>query len=122
MGPATKALLFDLDGTLIDSMPHHHNAWVRWHARRGLGMDEPGFFAATAGRSNAEILADMFPALSVQEHGAMADEKEALYRELARQSLTLIEGAAGFVSAARGAGLQAGGVHRLHTAEHGAGL
>jgi beta-phosphoglucomutase len=106
MGPATKALLFDLDGTLIDSMPHHHRAWVRWHALRGLNMDEPGFFAATAGRSNAEILADMFPALSLQEHEAMADEKEALYRELARQSLAQINGAAAFVAAARNAGLR----------------
>ena len=107
MRPAnTKALLFDLDGTLIDSMPHHHNAWVQWHAKRGLSLDGPGFFAATAGRSNAEILADMFPTFSAQEHVAMADEKEALYRELARQSLTLIAGAAEFVQAARGAGLK----------------
>ena len=25
-----KALLFDLDGTLIDSMPHHQSAWNAW--------------------------------------------------------------------------------------------
>ena len=56
-----KALLFDLDGTLIDSMPHHQSAWDAWYARRGLAMDSSEFFAATAGRSNAEILADLFP-------------------------------------------------------------
>ena len=56
-----QAFLFDLDGTLIDSMPHHHDAWVAWHARRGLAIDADAFFAATAGRSNDEILADMFP-------------------------------------------------------------
>ena len=105
MGGA-KALLFDLDGTLIDSMPHHHNAWVRWHERRGLSIDEASFFAATAGRSNAEILADMLPGHSADEHAVMADEKESLYRELARQSLGLIEGATEFVSAARNAGLK----------------
>ena len=54
-----QALLFDLDGTLIDSMPHHHDAWVEWHARRGLAMDADGFFASTDGRSNAEILAEV---------------------------------------------------------------
>ena len=99
-----KALLFDLDGTLIDSMPHHHNAWVEWYARRGLQMQAGQFFAATAGRSNAEILRDLFPQRSVEEHVAMADEKEAIYRELAAHSLALIDGAQAFVERARGAG------------------
>ena len=99
-----QAFLFDLDGTLLDSMPHHHDAWVEWHARRGMRMDPAGFFASTAGRSNPEILADLFPALSSAQHLAMADEKEALYRERAARSLGLIPGAQRFVSAARDAG------------------
>ena len=98
---AELAFLFDLDGTLIDSMPHHHNAWVEWYARRGLAMEPGGFFATTAGRSNAEILADLFPQFSVEERVAMADEKEAIYRELAAQSLALIVGARRFAEAAR---------------------
>ena len=101
-----KALLFDLDGTLIDSMPHHHNAWVEWYARRGLPMNSGQFFAATAGRSNAEILLDLFPQLSVDEHVAMADDKEAIYRELAAKSLALIAGAQAFVEQARAAHLK----------------
>ncbi|HEY8709642.1 MAG TPA: HAD family phosphatase [Burkholderiaceae bacterium] len=101
-----RALLFDLDGTLIDSMPHHHDAWAQWYARRGLAMGTGDFFSATAGRSNAEILLDLFPALSVQQHVAMADEKEAIYRELAARSLALIGGAQAFVEQARAAGLR----------------
>ena len=101
-----QALLFDLDGTLIDSMPHHHDAWVEWHARRGLVMDAGGFFAATAGRSNAEIMLDLFPSKTVQEHIAMADEKEAIYRSLAARSLALIEGAQAFVQQARACGFR----------------
>ena len=101
-----KAFLFDLDGTLIDSMPHHHDAWVAWHGKRGLALDGDGFFARTAGRSNPEILADMFPAASVAEVEAMADEKEALYREIAAGALQLIFGARDFVARARAAGLR----------------
>ena len=100
----TKALLFDLDGTLIDSMPHHHSAWVEWHARRGSVMGAELSFDKTAGRSNAEILLDLYPERSVDEHVAMADEKEAIYREFAAASLALIAGAQGFVEAARAAG------------------
>ena len=106
MRPDIQALLFDLDGTLIDSMPHHHDAWVLWHEKRGLSLDGDAFFAATAGRSNAEILGDMLPAASAAEIDAMADEKEALYRSIAARSLALIAGARTFVTLARDAGLR----------------
>ena len=101
-----KALLFDLDGTLIDSMPLHHNAWIEWHARRGLAMGEEVSFAKTAGRSNAEILLDLFPQHSAEEHVVMADDKEAIYREFAAKSLALVLGAQAFVEQARAAGLK----------------
>ena len=99
-----RGFLFDLDGTLIDSMPCHHDAWVAWHARRGLSLDADAFFAATAGRSNDEILSDLLPAATAAERVAMAAEKERLYREFAATRLTLVAGAAAFVDAARAAG------------------
>jgi beta-phosphoglucomutase len=103
---AVKAFLFDLDGTLIDSMPHHEAAWVEWYARRGIEMDIRGTFAQTAGRSNAEILRDLFPDHSEDEHLSMADEKEAIYRAFAGPALGLIGGAQAFVDKARAAGLK----------------
>jgi beta-phosphoglucomutase-like phosphatase (HAD superfamily) len=102
----TTALLFDLDGTLIDSMPLHHEAWRAWHAQQGLAFDEGGFFAATAGRTNGEILADLFPARPEAEREAMAEHKERLYRELAAERLTLIAGADDLLAAAGGRGLR----------------
>ena len=102
----TQALLFDLDGTLIDSMPAHQLAWIEWHRRHGLPMDEPAFFSATAGRSNHEILRDMLPARAESELDGLVDEKEELYRAQARQKLELIAGARAYVAAAREAGLR----------------
>ncbi|MCU0775970.1 MAG: HAD family phosphatase [Ideonella sp.] len=99
------ALLFDLDGTLIDSMPHHHEAWVAWHARRARPLDADAFFRATAGRTNAEILAEMFPGEAADTITAMADEKEGLYRAIAATRLALVPGARAFMEAARAAGL-----------------
>ena len=101
-----KALLFDLDGTLIDSMPHHNDAWIAWHARHGFVIEAEPFFKATAGRTNAEILAELFPDHSRGQIDAMADEKEALYREFAEASLTLIPGAQDFAARAKAAGLR----------------
>src|SRR5882672_11207523 len=106
MAAALRALLFDLDGTLIDSMPLHHEAWRVWYARHGLSFDEAGFFEATAGRTNEEILRDLFPALATDERRVLAEEKEALYRELAARSLTLIAGADRTLETAQAGGLQ----------------
>ena len=49
MNSPLAALLFDMDGTLIDSMPLHDRSWAVWHAELGLPFDDAGFFAATAG-------------------------------------------------------------------------
>lgn len=108
--PATRsyeALLFDLDGTLIDSMPLHQRAWAQWLASMGQPLDEdPRFFATTAGRSNAEILAEMYPAKSVAEIAAMGEAKEALYRAAAATQLQLVAGALDLLARARAQGLK----------------
>lgn len=106
MARRIEALLFDLDGTLIDSMPLHHVAWREWHARQGLPFDEEGFFEATAGRTNGEILADLFPGSSPERIEAMAEQKEALYREHARRELQWIAGAPEVLAAAAAQGLK----------------
>jgi len=104
--PRYAALLFDLDGTLIDSMPLHHRAWQAWHARHALPFDDAGFFEATAGRSNDEILRDLLPDLDAAERERLIEEKETLYREEAVRSLALIAGADGVFAQGREAGLQ----------------
>ena len=106
MTQAVRALLFDLDGTLIDSMPLHHEAWRAWHARHGLPFDDAGFFGATAGRTNAEILRELLPTLTPAEREALAEEKEALYRAAAETSLQMIAGFEPIRAAARALGLK----------------
>jgi len=103
---AHRALLFDLDGTLIDSMPLHHVAWRIFFGRHALPFDEAGFFAATAGRTNDEILRDHFPAAGDAQRAALAEEKEAIYRDEAARALRLIPGALEVLHAARAAGLR----------------
>jgi len=103
---ALQALLFDLDGTLIHSMPLHAAAWRLWHRRHGLALDEATFFTATAGRTNAEILADLFPGAPGERIAAMAEEKEALYREQARQHLERVAGSDALLADARARGLK----------------
>lgn len=100
------ALLFDMDGTLIDSMPLHERSWALWHAEMALPYDEAGFFAATAGRTNLEILRDLFPQQPEDALQTMAARKEALYREIAERELTLIAGAREVIAQGRARGLK----------------
>ena len=106
MNSPLAALLFDMDGTLIDSMPLHERSWALWHAEMALPYDEAGFFAATAGRTNLEILRDLFPQESEEALQAMAARKEALYREIAERELTLIAGAREVIAQGRDRGLK----------------
>jgi beta-phosphoglucomutase family hydrolase len=39
------AIIFDCDGTLVDSMPAHYIAWVQTLAEHGLTFDEDRFYA-----------------------------------------------------------------------------
>ena len=39
------AVLFDLDGTLVDTMPLHYQAYAEVFAQRGLQLSEPDFMA-----------------------------------------------------------------------------
>ncbi len=101
-----QALLFDLDGTLIDSMPHHASAWAEFHRRHRLPFDADSFFLATAGRANSEILAEMLPTHSAADRLLLAKEKESLYREFALISLELIPGFEAVRAAARAHGMK----------------
>lgn len=65
----TKGLIFDFDGTLVDSMPVHFLSWKEAFATFGAAFDE-AFFYANAGVSlkgvvekyNLENAADLNPA------------------------------------------------------------
>ncbi|MDB5408597.1 MAG: haloacid dehalogenase superfamily protein subfamily variant 3 with third motif having or [Rhodospirillales bacterium] len=75
-----RALVFDLDGTLVDSDPFHFQAYHEIAARHGVAIDESFFAAHVSGHTNAEACAAMFPAMTHDEHRAIAAEKEVNFR------------------------------------------
>ncbi|MFK0310762.1 HAD family hydrolase [Pseudomonas sp. NPDC090233] len=78
------ALLFDLDGTLTDTDTLHLQAFrqlLREHDGRELTQAQ--FDAQVSGRANGPLFADLFPQASTVDCLALADRKEALFRELA---------------------------------------
>ena len=79
--PRGLALVFDLDGVIVDSMPMHTEAWRTYLEGLGIGCDD--IEDRMHGRRNDEIVRALIDAnLSPQEvfrHGA---EKERLFREM----------------------------------------
>jgi beta-phosphoglucomutase family hydrolase len=101
------ALVFDMDGTLVDNMRYHEQAWIAFFKRRGQDIDPPTFFAQTAGRHNREIMHDWIsPSLTQEELAALAEEKESLYRQLYAPHRKAVAGFTAFAAQARAAQLK----------------
>ncbi|TVP67740.1 MAG: HAD family hydrolase [Nodularia sp. (in: Bacteria)] len=77
------AILFDLDGTIVNTDPIHFQAWQKMLLSYDLHIDEKFYKSRISGGLNPEIVKDILPQLSVAEGEKFADEKEALFRQLA---------------------------------------
>ena len=77
------AILFDLDGTIVNTDPIHYQAWQEMLLNYSIEIDEIFYKSQISGRLNPEIVKDILPQLSVAEGQKFADEKEALFRKLA---------------------------------------
>jgi beta-phosphoglucomutase len=80
------ALIFDLDGVIVDSMPVHELAWQEY--LESLGIDARDIPARMHGRRNDEIVRDFLgeevDECTVLAHGAA---KERLFRDMMRTRL-----------------------------------
>ena len=77
------AILFDLDGTLADTDSIHFAVWQDILTRFDLEIDRPFYQERISGRTNAKIIKDILPQLSLEEAWQLATEKEESYRRLA---------------------------------------
>ena len=103
---APTAFIFDIDGTIIDSMPFHGKSWEAFFARRGVRYEGEAFLRATAGRTGVEIMRERFGPMSDEAAWALVHEKEDVYRELFRPVFREIGGFRAFARAARAEGVR----------------
>ena len=97
-----SAFIFDMDGTLVDSMLFHIQAWMDLLAERGMRATSEAFLHQTGGKTNHQILREVFgECLSEGEIAAYAERKEALYRSLYRSHLKPLAGLIDFLNEAQ---------------------
>jgi len=92
---APRAVIFDIDGTLVDNMALHVEAFAVFAQRHGLPPLTPEDRARLDGRRNSEIFPILFSRdVPRDEWQAYEAEKEGLYRELSRGRLQPMVGLA----------------------------
>src|ERR687897_176613 len=87
------AVIFDIDGTIVDNMHLHAEAFSLFAGRHGLPPLTPEDRARLDGRRNSEIFPILFKReVPREEWQAYEHEKESLYRDLSRGRLTPLKG------------------------------
>lgn len=81
-----NALLFDLDGTLTDTDTLHLQAFRQLlHEYDGRQLSQAQFDDQVSGQANGALFKALFPQATSQQCQALADRKEALFREMSPQ-------------------------------------
>ena len=87
-----QAVLWDLDGVVIDSEEDHKKAWQRLASETGKEFSDEQF-AVTFGWRNDAIIPKVWGAVSAEELQELADRKETYYRDYVRKTAAFLPGA-----------------------------
>lgn len=103
--PPPRAVIFDLDGVIVDSSHEHYESFAALGAEVGYRMTReefPHYF----GRRNEEIFPMLLGAISPERVAELAERKESIFRDLIRERVTPLPGVRALVGALRDAGFR----------------
>src|SRR5215471_3151874 len=101
-----KAYLFDLNGTMINDMPYHIEAWYRILNGLGANISRERTKDECYGKNN-ELLERIFPGrFSEGEKNRISFEKEKQYQKEFFPQLQLIKGLDSFLKKSRQRGIK----------------
>lgn len=91
--PGTLAVLWDMDGVLVDTSPFHFSAWKQVMSQYGIELNQNSF-KAIFGLKNEVIIQEFFN--KEKNDAALAQEienrKETIFRKLIHNKITLLPG------------------------------
>jgi beta-phosphoglucomutase len=100
---ASYAVIWDVDGVLIDSAEQHRQAWHALARENGFSYSE-GDFWETFGMRNGDIIPRVFGVSEPERMAALGERKEVIYRALLAREAAPLPGAVELMAALHAAG------------------
>lgn len=89
---SSYAVIFDMDGVIIDSNPFHKISLRQFCEKYGYHLNDQELINKIYGRTNKDWIANLFGALSKEELSRYGEEKEALFREIYKNDISALRG------------------------------
>ena len=103
----TRALILDMDGTMVDSMPAHARSWEVFTRRHGVRMPIDEVLRKTTGRTGVECIRILMGGDVPEDRAVeLINEKEAIYRDFFAAEFREVAGFAEFARRAQAQGLK----------------
>lgn len=104
-----KAVIFDMDGVICHTNPHHSVAFKKFFAKREMYPTEGEFEQHMYGKSNSYIMSHFFGRkIEGEELRLLENEKESLFREMYKEKIEAIAGFEEFLKALKIADFKTG--------------
>jgi beta-phosphoglucomutase len=101
------AVIFDMDGTLIDNTPYHYKSWQALFKKYNKGeLSKTTYYTEISGVPIIETLKRLFNTDDKATLKGLLDEKEGYYRELYAPHVTAIKGLENFLTGLKNAGIK----------------
>ena len=91
------AIIFDMDGVIVDSNPYHKIALKQFCGKYGFELTDEQLLQKVYGRTNKEWLTNLMGQLPNEQIQSYAEEKEALYRQLFKDDIKPVKGLVQFL-------------------------
>jgi len=92
MSTIKQAIIWDLDGVILDSAEEHRLAWHKLAQDEGIVFTDEDFWA-TFGKRNNDIIPHYWSVTSDEQLQELANRKETYFREFVRKSAAFLPGA-----------------------------
>lgn len=104
-----QAVIFDMDGVICHTNPFHSKAFQIFFAKRNLNPTEEEYAKHMYGKSNKYIFSHFLGREIIgDEFVELEDEKEGLFREIYKDSISPISGFLPFLSSLKDVGFKTG--------------
>jgi beta-phosphoglucomutase family hydrolase len=91
--PELEAVIWDMDGVLADTAPHHLHAWRETFANRGISFTKADFMRGFGVRNDVIIRSVLGAKTTDAEIETIAREKEATFRRIIGKGIKPLPGA-----------------------------